>query len=188
MERFDRDSIDEHFLRSIANLSKIDDGPRTVVNALAAAGIGLVYVEQLPEMYLDSAVMLTNEDSPVIGLTLRNDSLNSFWFSVLHSVAHIWKHLSKAHYFFADDFDIKKCNCNVDWSTENEADQIALETLAANRAEHIYSLNTFDYSPAVAETIKLPANSISMKVAEENPTLKPISKRLQTNSIREYFL
>lgn len=170
--RFDKTKIDQDFVNTIAMFSLSEDGPRKVIEALTAAGIALVYVEQLPEMYVDSAVMKAKEGFPVIGLTLRDDRVDSFWFSVLHAVAHIWKHLSNVHYFFADDFNIKECFCNVDWTIENEADRIAREALHLSEGLHQKTGNLFEHRSVVAETIKLP---------------KPITKEVETKSIRDYF-
>ena len=167
--RFDKSPLGKEFLTSVASLSKTEDGPRRAIATLSEAGIALVYVEQLPEMYVDCAVMRAKEGFPVIGLTLRDESTDSFWFSVLHSVAHIWKHLSELHYFFVDDFDIKQCHCNVDWSLENEADNIAYEALGWQTEV----ARSHEKPRIAADTIKFPANSISMKVSAK--------------SAREYF-
>ena len=181
--RFDKSSLGKEFLTSLASFSKNEDGPRRAIATLAEAGIALVYVEQLPEMYVDCAVMKSKEGFPVIGLTLRDDSIDSFWFGVLHSVAHIWKHLSELHYFFVDDFNIRQCHCNVDWSFENEADKIAYEALELQE-ELIVS---HDDLLVAAETVKHPANSFSVKLADRDPALKPITKKISTKSAREYF-
>jgi HTH-type transcriptional regulator/antitoxin HigA len=37
--------------------------------------------------------MLGEDGAPIIGLTIRNDRLDSFWFTLLHELAHAWKHL-----------------------------------------------------------------------------------------------
>ena len=137
-------------------------------------------------MHVDSAIMKTTEGSPVIGLTLRNDSLDSFWFSVLHSVAHIWKHLSEVHYFFVNDFDIKKCHCNVDWSEESEADQIALKVLIEQRTE--ITLDSESYSHTAKETIKLASNSRPTKGSDDDPSLTPITSPVKAKPLRDYFL
>lgn len=181
--RFDKSSLGKEFLKSLASLSKTEDGPWRAMATLSEAGIALVYVEQLPKMYVDCAVMRSKEGFPVIGLTLRDDSIDSFWFSVLHSVAHIWKHLSELHYFFVDDFHIKQCHCNVDWSFENEADKIADEALELQQE----SVESHGHLLVATETVKLPAKSFSMKVGDSDPTLKRITEKVSSKSARDYF-
>jgi HTH-type transcriptional regulator/antitoxin HigA len=42
-------------------------------------------------MSVDGAAFLV-DDVPVIGMTLRRDSIDNFWFTLLHEVAHIVLH------------------------------------------------------------------------------------------------
>lgn len=185
---FNKDLIGHDFIARLASFTKLEDGPRMAIETLSEAGIALIYVDQLPEMYVDSAVMKARQGFPVIGLTLRDDSIQSFWFSVLHSVAHIWRHLSDLHYFFVDDFNIKECNCNVDWSLENEADQIAHRALNEIEEWSKITLESKDYSRTAAETVKLPSNSASMKTGNNDPSPQTITSELKTKPLRDYFL
>jgi hypothetical protein len=38
--------------------------------------------------------MLGADNRPVIGLTLRHDRLDNFWFTLFHEIGHVLKHLS----------------------------------------------------------------------------------------------
>ena len=51
-------------------------------------GIRFAIVPSLPKTYLDGAALL-QEEEPVIALTLRYDRVDSFWFTLLHEIAHI---------------------------------------------------------------------------------------------------
>jgi HTH-type transcriptional regulator/antitoxin HigA len=62
---------------------------RRVPRILAESGIRLVIVEQLPQTKIDGAAFWLDERSPVITLSLRIDRLDSFWFTLLHELAHI---------------------------------------------------------------------------------------------------
>ena len=59
-----------------------------VPQVLATYGIGFVVVPHLERTYLDGAV-LDADTAPIIALTLRYDRIDSFWFTLLHEVAHI---------------------------------------------------------------------------------------------------
>lgn len=185
--RFDKTKINQDFVDRIALLSLDENGPRKAIDALTKVGIVLVHVDPLPEMYVDCAVMKAKEGFPVIGLTLRDDNIDSFWFSVLHAVAHIWKHLSAVHYFFVDDFNIKECQCNVDWSIENEADRIALEALYPSNDWRENTGNSYYHGRVAAERIKYPVNSITTNVNTNNQPPKQIAKEVETKSLREFF-
>ena len=89
-------------------------------------------------------------------------------------------------YFFVDDFDIKKCHCNVDWSVENEADQIALKALNEEPTE--LALESEDYSRITADTIKLPSKSGPIKFGDNDPSVRPITSPVKAKPLRDYFL
>ena len=43
-----------------------------------------------------------DDGRPIIGLTLRFDRLDNFWFTLLHEVVHVWKHISNGETFMDD--------------------------------------------------------------------------------------
>ena len=71
--------------------------------------------------------MLDNEGRPVIGLTLRHDRTDGFWFTLLHEAAHIHLHYDKLRSersTFVDDIEIQSDDVH-----EREADTLARESL-----------------------------------------------------------
>lgn len=44
---------------------------------------------------LDGAALKDVDGQPIIGMTLRHDRLDNFWFTLLHELAHLWKHVGK---------------------------------------------------------------------------------------------
>jgi HTH-type transcriptional regulator/antitoxin HigA len=65
------------------------------------------------------------EGEPVIGLTLRFDRLDYFWFTLLHEVVHVWKHLGDPGEAFLDRLEDKE---PVD-AVEKEANRVARDLL-----------------------------------------------------------
>jgi HTH-type transcriptional regulator/antitoxin HigA len=55
---------------------------------LMSLGIYFLIVPHLPKTYLDGATFLLN-NNPVIALTLRYNRIDSFWFTLMHELAHI---------------------------------------------------------------------------------------------------
>ncbi|HLO86110.1 MAG TPA: HigA family addiction module antitoxin [Nostocaceae cyanobacterium] len=55
---------------------------------LTDIGVHFVVVPHLNKTYLDGAAFYLNEN-PVIALTLRYDRIDSFWFTLMHELAHI---------------------------------------------------------------------------------------------------
>lgn len=56
---------------------------------LAAAGVHLVFVPHLQKTYLDGAAFVLERPNPIVALTLRYNRVDSFWFTLLHELAHV---------------------------------------------------------------------------------------------------
>ncbi|KWH63268.1 DNA-binding protein [Burkholderia anthina] len=83
--------LDMAWLKDLPGLSAIEDGPLLARDLLLAHGIVVVVEPHVPGMKVDGAAFLV-DDIPVIGLTLRRDALDNFWFTLLHEVAHVILH------------------------------------------------------------------------------------------------
>lgn len=113
------------FLREVAQLSVSDTGPILSRDFLKEYGIQLIVERHLPRTYLDGAAIMTNKLRPVIGLTLRYDRIDNFWFTLMHELAHLALHLDGESDIFYDDLDIEA----EDDPREREANQLAGEAL-----------------------------------------------------------
>src|SRR5690606_30150390 len=116
--------VDDAFLEKIADLSVLDEGPRLARELLEKHGIPVVVEPHLPKTYLDGAAFLRADGVPVIGLTLRHDKLDNFWFTLLHELAHVGWHLGEDRKAIFDDVT-EAAQDNI----ECEADHKAVETL-----------------------------------------------------------
>lgn len=123
--KYTKGSLDMRVMRKIVELSVLPDGPVRAQSALRELGISLVFEPALPQTYLDGSAILTYVNHPIIGLTLRYDRLDNFWFSLMHELSHVSLHFDKGTNQFFDDLDIKK---NED-PLEEEADENAGEAL-----------------------------------------------------------
>ena len=92
---FDRKRLTEEWFCELVQKSRHDDGPKQAKDYLASSGIPLVFEPHLARTYLDGAVFLLPNRSPVIGMTLRYDRLDNFWFVLFHELAHVVKHLRR---------------------------------------------------------------------------------------------
>jgi len=121
LSEFDPNRINVEFFQRLAQLSWLDEGPIIAVEFLAKHGIAVVVEPSLPNVLIDGAAMFTNQGIPVIGLTLRHDRLDYFWFTLLHEIAHIWKHLGTRSDAFVDRIE----NMGTTSVAEKEANRIA---------------------------------------------------------------
>ncbi len=65
------------------------EAARKVPRVLAECGIRFVIVETLPSAKIDGACLWLNECSPVIGMSLRFDRIDNFWFVLRHELEHV---------------------------------------------------------------------------------------------------
>ena len=83
-------------------------GRKGPIEYLRNSGIRVVIEFYLPNTYLDGSAFLLSDGPPVIGMTLRQDRLDNFWFVLFHEFVHIIKHLHKGNIeSIFDDLDAK---------------------------------------------------------------------------------
>jgi HTH-type transcriptional regulator/antitoxin HigA len=118
------------FMREVARLSVLDEGPRLAGEFLGKHGILLVVEPHLTGTYLDGAALQATDGRPVIALTIRYDRIDNFWFVLMHELVHVARHLFREHVPFYDDLDVGP----EDDPREKEADTIAGEVLIPEEA------------------------------------------------------
>lgn len=127
LPKFDPAKISADTLRDLARLSWFSNGPRLAVEFLSKCGIVVIVEPRLPNAVIDGAAMLSERGTPVIGLTLRIDRTDYFWFTLLHEVAHVWKHLNTADEAFIDRVE-RIASAEKSEQKENEANRIARDS------------------------------------------------------------
>jgi len=122
--KYKQKAITNEWLNKLARISIEKDGPLKAIDYLQGSGICLVIEPHLPQTHLDGAALLLPDGSPVVGMTLRFDRLDNFWFVLFHEIVHIAKHLHKGDIeSIFDDLDLEAGDI------EKEADELAGETL-----------------------------------------------------------
>ncbi|RSN73885.1 MULTISPECIES: ImmA/IrrE family metallo-endopeptidase [Acinetobacter] len=153
---FHKEIVNKEFLREIAQLSWLDNGPLLAVKKLESVGISIVIESHLKGTRVDGACLKDFDGKPIIALSLRYDRLDNFWFTLLHELAHVMKHLDENDTFI-DDLE----HNSVDHK-EAEANRLAREAFIPRgiwktsdaflnpTRENIYSLaNELRIHPAV---------------------------------------
>jgi len=62
---------------------------RNVPRVLAECGVRFIIVESLPNAKIDGVCFWLDKQSPVIGLSLRFDRIDNFWFVLRHEIEHV---------------------------------------------------------------------------------------------------
>lgn len=78
----------EGLVRELLTLATGVEAVARVRSVLAKWGIRSVFLKHLAKTYLDGAALHADE-RPCVALTLRYDRIDSFWFTLLHEIAHI---------------------------------------------------------------------------------------------------
>jgi HTH-type transcriptional regulator / antitoxin HigA len=118
---YDQDRMSTGFLKELAQLSWSERGPLLAVEFLEHHGIAVVIEPHLKGTQLDGAALKDADGTPIVGLTLRHDRLDNFWFTLMHEVVHIWKHVGNDDAFL-DDLDV-----GSEDKREAEANRLARE-------------------------------------------------------------
>ena len=76
-------------IKKLSNLLSAAEEARKVPRILTESGIRFVIVESLASAKIDGVCFWLNEGSPVIGMSLRYDRIDNFWFILRHELDHI---------------------------------------------------------------------------------------------------
>jgi len=153
-EKYKHGVINLSLMEKLVKLSVEENGPILVQKRLRKQGIILVIEPHFPKTYLDGATILINKDNPVIGLTLRYDRLDNFWFTLMHELAHIALHFDQGISFFYDEIEgIKVIDLD---DKEREADLLAEESLLPEAK--------WEVSPARLIPSSMAANSLAKEI------------------------
>ena len=85
---YDRSKLDEA-VDQFSRLRAEPDGVRYVPRLLEAAGVRFVVVEGIANSAIDGVCFWLDERTPVVGLSMRYDRIDNFWFVLRHECAHV---------------------------------------------------------------------------------------------------
>lgn len=182
--KFRLSRIDETFAKELIKLSTAEDGPLRAVDFLGEAGISLVIERHLTHTYLDGAAILL--PNPVIGLTLRFDRLDNFWFTLLHELAHIHLHSEKGRREFFDDLEFHGSGEPEEW----EADIWATEMLIPS---HVWVSSAASRLPSVgaaealAKQLNISPAIVAGRIHKEFKNHSLLSNLVGRNKLRQLF-
>lgn len=190
-QAYDSRTVTMDFLREVAKLSLFDKGPRLAKEFLFKHGISLAIVPHLPRTYLDGAALKLQDGRPVIGLTLRYDRIDNFWFCLLHELAHIGRHMDGGgDESFVDDFTLRSFEGEKIDRKEAQADEWAEEALIPKSAWETSSVKDQPTPMAVislANALKIHPAIIAGRVRYERQNYRLLSQFVGTGSIRPQF-
>ena len=79
----------QNALDSLRLFMAAEEEIRQVPRILNECGVRLVFVEALPSAKIDGVCLWLDKHSPVIGMSLRFDRIDNFWFVLRHEIEHV---------------------------------------------------------------------------------------------------
>jgi HTH-type transcriptional regulator/antitoxin HigA len=183
--RYVHGSITDEFLRQLAKLSRSEDGPLLAYEFLAMKGVVLVIEPHLPKTKLDGAAMLDQDGTPIIGLTLRYDRTDYFWFTLMHELIHVQRHLGKQSSAFIDEDE----SVNED-ERELEANILAAEAFIPRqiwKSSEAYRTKRSDAVVRLANTLMIHPSIVAGRIQRESGKYTILKEFSVNPSIRSIF-
>ena len=180
------DPLRIEWLPDLVRLSAHTDGPLRAQEMLRRHGILLIPEPQIPGLAIDGAAFL-EEGVPVIGVTARKDTLDNFWFTLLHEVGHAILHYRSglAGGFF-DQFEDQTST-----DQEAEADRFASSLLIP---EETWKRSTARISRSTQSIIKF-ANDLGIhpaivfgRIRKERKNYSLFSKEVGSGTVRKQLI
>ncbi len=179
-------TVDKEFIEQVIHLSLSDKGPIEAQKYLTQHRIPLVIEPHLPRTHLDGAALLSREGRPVIGLTIRHDRIDNFWFNLVHELIHIEKHLRSTEEAFVDDLDSEPGSD----PREREADRIASEIFIPRtvwKRSDAYRQRTPDAVQELALQLKIHPAIIAGRIRHDARNFYILSQMIGTGKVRKLF-
>lgn len=180
------EAIDAAFLTQVVHLSWHQNGMRLACELIEGKGIPVVIEPHLAGTQLDGAAFLDQDGAPVIGLTLRFDRIDYFWFTLFHELAHVMKHLSNPGDAFLDRLE----DSDATETLEIEANRIARDALisrAAWRRSEIVSAPSRERIIQFAKEQMIHPAIVAGRVRRESGNFRVFGDLLGTNEVRNQF-
>jgi len=173
------------WLCNLVKLSRERNGPKLAVEMLREHGIVLILERQIPGLQLDGAAFLIN-DVPVVGLTLLRDTVDNFWFTLLHEVAHVILHYRTGlSVGFFDDME----NSKVD-ELEQEANEFAANLLIPEEKWRRSPARISNNAPAVvkfADQLEINPAIVFGRIRKERNNYAVFSDKIGRGEVRKLF-
>jgi HTH-type transcriptional regulator / antitoxin HigA len=184
--KFKSRTVNLVFMQKVAKLSVKPNSPLLAQDFLKNNGIALVIEPHFSQTYLDGGTIMTNKQLPIIGLTLRYDRLDNFWFTLMHELAHIALHYDQNINLFYDDLDRSDSNNKE----ESEADYLAGESLVS-KSKWENSPAKLIPSPIAAESLAkelgVHISIVAGKMRYEGDSYQYLNTIVNQEKVRKYF-
>lgn len=179
-------TVDKGFIEQVAHLSLSDKGPIKAQQHLMRHGIPLVIEPHLPKTHLDGAALLSQEGRPVIGLTIRHDRIDNFWFNLIHELVHVEKHLKSVDEAFVDDLDSEAGSDPREREADRAVGEIFIPRQIWKRSD-AYRQRTPDAVQELALQLKIHPAVIAGRIRHDAKNFYILSQMVGAGQVRKLF-
>jgi HTH-type transcriptional regulator/antitoxin HigA len=179
-------SVNLKFMREVAQLSWSESGPRLAEEFLSAHGIPLIIEPHLSHTHLDGAAIMQGLDRPIIGMTIRHDRLDNFWYCLMHELAHISLHYGQGITHFFDNLDLKESKD----PREQMADKLAGEALIPKEEwdrSPAKSLRSQEAAEHLARKLRIHPAIVAGRMRREAGSYKILNQMIGQGKVRICF-
>jgi len=185
VKNYSKKTITDKWLVNLAHTSRKTDGPQKAVEYLRYSGIRFIVLPHLSQTHLDGAAFLVSGSSPVIGMTLRYDRLDNFWFVLFHELVHIRKHLHKGNVeSIFDDLDIEAID--IEKEADKQASEILIPEERWNTALTRY-LRSEDSVKEFAKELGIHPAIVAGKIRKESDNYMILTDMVGRGEVRKLF-
>jgi HTH-type transcriptional regulator/antitoxin HigA len=182
---YSNEALTADFMREICQLSWSSHGPLLARELLAKHGVTVLVEPHLPRTHLDGAAMIGREGRPIIALTLRHDRTDSFWFCLMHELAHVMLHLRESGTAFVDDLDGSSND-----TREQQADEAASEAIIPS-SDWGRSQARQDRRPTsirrLADSLRISPALVAGRIRYETGNYRILSQLVGYGQVRKLF-
>lgn len=187
---FDPSRFGPEIMEKVVHLSTYTTGPLKAREYLTSLGIPLIFLKHLPQTYLDGACFLSPAGRPVIGMTLRHDRQDNFWFTLLHELSHIYLHLMQGDDFvFADSTERVDLQCDGKEKEANDfcSDRLIPHEVWAQERERLLNGIDSSYIIRLAEKLNICPAIIAGRIRHEKGDYTLYPNMLGNGEVRNLF-
>ncbi len=184
--RYRQGIVTDAFMREVAQLSWSTRGPLLAEEFLERHGIALIVEPHLSRTRLDGAAILFELDRPVIGLTIRHDRVDNFWYCLMHELGHVAVHLRAVGDGFYDDLDTD----DLEDKREREADGMAREALVPSmmwNESPARSLRSPEAAQHLAEKLRIHPAIVAGRMRYEAKNYRILTQLIGSGEVRKVF-
>jgi HTH-type transcriptional regulator/antitoxin HigA len=179
-------SVNIKFMTEVARLSWSESGPRLAQEFLREHGIPLVIEPHLSSTHLDGAAIMYGVERPIIGLTIRHDRIDNFWYCLMHELAHIALHYGRGFTHFFDNLDVKETTD----PQELEADQLARRALIPDdewNKSPAKNLRSPEAAQHLARRLRINPAIVAGRMRRESSSYNILSQMIGQGKVRSCF-